>query len=210
MEARFDLYQLRVKRFGDIFMSVVLLVVLSPLLLLIAVSVRTVLGAPVLFRQTRPGLNGVPFTLVKFRTMRNESSASGTELGDAERLSKFGLWLRTTSLDELPELLNVLRGQMSFVGPRPLLMEYLPRYTPSQARRHEVLPGITGWAQINGRNALTWKEKFEMDVWYIENASLKLDFNILLRTVAAVITRSGINSEGQATAAPFMNEEPLS
>lgn len=210
MEARFDLYQLRVKRFGDILMSAVLLVVLSPLLLLIAVSVRTALGAPILFRQQRPGLNGTPFTLVKFRTMRIESPANGTKLGDAERLSKFGRWLRTTSLDELPELLNVLRGQMSFVGPRPLLMEYLPRYTPIQARRHEVRPGITGWAQINGRNALSWKEKFELDVWYVENASFKLDFSILLRTVAAVITRSGINSEGHATVAPFMNEEPLS
>jgi len=141
--------------------------------------------------------------------MSDERSPDGTGLDDAERLNGFGRWLRTTSLDELPELFNVLRGQMSLVGPRPLLMEYLPQYSTVQARRHEVRPGITGWAQINGRNALSWKEKFELDVWYVENVNLQLDLKILMRTVSTVISRSGIHSEGQATAAPFRNQDPL-
>jgi lipopolysaccharide/colanic/teichoic acid biosynthesis glycosyltransferase len=193
------------KRVIDVVVSGILLVLLSPLLILLAVAVRAVMGSPVLFRQERPGRHGVPFELAKFRTMRNESAPGGEQLSDAERLSKFGTWLRSTSLDELPELANVLLGKMSLVGPRPLLMEYLPRYSAEQARRHDVRPGITGWAQVNGRNALSWEEKFELDVWYVDHVSLKVDLRILVRTVSSVIVRSGINSEGEATAKPFEN-----
>ena len=209
MDAKLGLYQLRVKRLGDFFISAMFLTALSPLIFIIAVGVRVRLGSPVLFRQLRPGRDGVPFVLVKFRTMSDERSPDGTGLDDAERLNGFGRWLRTTSLDELPELFNVLRGQMSLVGPRPLLMEYLAQYSTVQARRHEVRPGITGWAQINGRNALSWKDKFELDVWYVENVNLQLDLKILMRTVSTVISRSGIHSEGQATVAPFRNQDPL-
>jgi sugar transferase EpsL len=209
MDAKLGLYQLRVKRLGDFFISAMFLTALSPLIFIIAVAVRVRLGSPVLFRQLRPGKDGVPFELVKFRTMSDGRSPEGTGLDDAERLNSFGRWLRTTSLDELPELFNVLRGQMSLVGPRPLLMEYLAQYSTVQARRHEVRPGITGWAQINGRNALSWKEKFELDVWYVENVNLQLDLKILMRTVSTVISRSGIHSEGQATVAPFRNQDPL-
>ena len=198
-------YSVCCKRVIDVVVSVILLVLLSPLLLLLAILVRFAMGSPVLFRQERPGRDGAPFNLAKFRTMRNESAPGGGQLSDAERLNRFGSWLRSTSLDELPELVNVLRGKMSLVGPRPLLMEYLPRYSAAQARRHEVRPGITGWAQVNGRNALTWKDKFELDVWYVDHLSLNLDLRLLLRTVAAVIARSGISSEGEATATPFEN-----
>lgn len=170
----------------------------------LAILVALKLGRPVLFRQTRPGLRGKPFVLLKFRTMTDERDADGVLLPDEKRLLPFGAWLRSTSLDELPELINVLKGEMSLVGPRPLLMRYLSRYSPRQARRHEVRPGLTGWAQVNGRNAVSWEEKFEMDVWYVENRSFWLDVQILARTVAAVFDRRGINSPGAATAPEFM------
>jgi len=199
------MYSLWFKRLCDVFMSGLLILVLAPLFFTIAVCIRVRMGPPVLFRQRRPGQGGVPFTLVKFRTMVSEIAPDGTKLSDEERLSKLGRWLRATSLDELPELVNVLRGQMSLVGPRPLLMEYLPRYNSVQGRRHEVRPGLTGWAQVHGRNALPWKNKFELDVWYVDHLSMQLDLRILVRTVSAVISRAGISSEGQATAAPFEN-----
>ena len=199
------MYSLWFKRLCDVFMSGLLILVLAPLFFTIAVCIRVRMGPPVLFRQRRPGRGGVPFTLVKFRTMVSEIAPDGTKLSDEERLSKLGRWLRATSLDELPELVNVLRGQMSLVGPRPLLMEYLPRYNSVQGRRHEVRPGLTGWAQVHGRNALPWKNKFELDVWYVDHLSMQLDLRILVRTVSAVISRAGISSKGQATAAPFEN-----
>jgi lipopolysaccharide/colanic/teichoic acid biosynthesis glycosyltransferase len=170
--------------------------------MILGAVVRFRLGSPVFFRQVRPGRNGRPFKLIKLRTMTNEDDRQGTLPSDDNRLTDFGRWLRSTSLDELPELINVLKGEMSLVGPRPLLMEYLPLYSPRQARRHEVRPGITGWAQINGRNALSWEEKFELDVWYVENQSLWLDIKILFLTVLKVFTREGINAPGSATA-PF-------
>ncbi|HEY0777079.1 MAG TPA: sugar transferase [Gemmatirosa sp.] len=179
------------------------LIVLSPVMLVVAIVVARRMGRPVLFRQTRPGRGGRPFTMYKFRTMRDAVDAAGRPLADAERLTPFGRFLRSTSLDELPELYNVLVGQMSLVGPRPLLMQYLPLYTPEQARRHEVRPGITGWAQVNGRNAITWEEKFARDVWYVDHQSLALDFRILFRTVARVFAREGVSAAGEATATPF-------
>lgn len=174
-----------------------------PLLLVLAWVVRRKLGAPVLFRQRRPGYQGRIFELWKFRTMTEDRDAGGQRLPDAQRLTPFGRWLRATSLDELPELLNVLRGDMSLVGPRPLLIQYLERYSPEQARRHEVLPGITGWAQINGRNAISWPEKFKLDVWYVEHRSLWLDLRILAITAARVFSRHGINAPGEATMPEF-------
>ena len=188
---------LGMKRLIDVIASLVALVVLAPLLLGIAIAIRVKMGAPVLFRQTRPGWHGEPFDILKFRTMRDG------EAPDAERLTPFGGFLRETSLDELPELINVLKGEMSLVGPRPLLMEYLPLYSPEQARRHEMRPGLTGWAQVNGRNALSWPEKFAHDVWYVENQSLALDFRILLMTIAAVFSRQGISAPGEATMPRF-------
>ena len=186
---------------------------LLPLLLILTVLVRLKLGRPVFFRQTRPGLGGRPFSLVKFRTMTDARDAHGALLPDSARLTAFGRFLRAASLDELPELANVLRGEMSLVGPRPLLMQYLSRYAPEQARRHDVLPGITGWAQIHGRNALTWEEKFRLDVWYVDHWSLALDVRILLATLAKVVRREGISQPGHATAAEFMGsptpEEPV-
>jgi len=179
------------------------LVLLSPLLLLIALLVRINLGSPILFRQQRPGRHGRPFELMKFRSMTNERDSSGELLPEAERLTRFGRFLRSTSLDELPELWNVLKGEMSLVGPRPLLLEYLPLYTSRQARRHDVRPGITGWAQVNGRNAVDWDELLEMDAWYVENRSLLLDFRILLRTLETVVRREGITEEGQVTRSRF-------
>ncbi|WP_304529200.1 sugar transferase [Blastococcus sp. Marseille-P5729] len=178
-------------------------VVLSPLFLAIAVAVRLTTGSPVLFRQMRPGLHGRPFQILKFRTMCDAADADGQLLSDDERLTKFGAWLRSTSLDELPELFNVLRGEMSLVGPRPLLMQYLPLYSEFQARRHEVRPGVTGWAQVNGRNAISWDQKFDLDVWYVDNWSLALDVRILGRTVLKVLQRQGIAQEGCATAKYF-------
>ncbi len=179
------------------------LVVLSPLLLGIAAAVRLTTGSPVVFRQVRSGLHGASFTMRKFRTMSDARDAAGALLPDAQRLTRLGRLLRSTSLDELPELFNVLTGDMSLVGPRPLLPEYLPLYSPEQARRHQVKPGITGWAQVNGRNAISWEEKFRLDVWYVEHQSLALDFKILFMTAAKIFLREGISQEGQATADRF-------
>ena len=194
------------KRLLDMFLSLAALAVLSPVLLATAILVRIRLGSPVLFRQVRPGLGGKLFTLWKFRTMRDERDETGRPLPDGERLTPFGKALRSTSLDELPELWNVLRGDMSIVGPRPLLVQYLPRYSPRQARRHEVRPGITGWAQVNGRNALSWDEKFEMDVWYVEHVSFALDATIIARTVIKIVQREGISTDGHATAPEFLGD----
>ena len=192
-----------IKRVVDIVGASVGIILFAPVMLVVALLVLLTMGRPVLFRQKRPGLRGKPFTLYKFRTMRDARSASGELLPDELRLTTFGKWLRSTSLDELPELFNVLKGEMSLVGPRPLLMEYLPRYSPEQARRHEVKPGITGWAQVNGRNALSWEEKFRMDVWYVDNWNLWLDMKILLLTIWKVLKREGINAEGCATMPVF-------
>jgi lipopolysaccharide/colanic/teichoic acid biosynthesis glycosyltransferase len=192
-----------VKRAFDLIVAALLLLLLSPLIVTTALLVLVFLGTPVLFRQRRPGREGRPFTICKFRTMRDLRDADGLVLGDADRLTRLGRFLRRTSLDELPELWNVLRGEMSLVGPRPLLMEYLPRYSPEQRRRHQVRPGITGWTQVNGRNALTWDEKLRLDVWYVDHRSMWLDFKILLRTVATVVTREGITAPGAATMPPF-------
>jgi len=197
---------LAAKRAIDVALSAAGLVVTAPLLGATAAAVR-ITGPPVFFRQRRPGLGGKPFELVKFRTMRDARDASGRPLPDAERLTTVGRVLRATSIDELPQLWNVLRGDMSLVGPRPLLVEYLPRYTPRQARRHEVLPGITGWAQIHGRNALGWEEKFELDVWYVEHWSLWLDLKILALTAVRVAQRRGISSRGHATMPEFTGGE---
>jgi sugar transferase EpsL len=182
------------KRLFDISVAAVLLIVLSPLMLAIAALVKLKLGAPVLFSQVRPGLQGRPFRMFKFRTMLDTRDADGELLPSDRRLTRFGKKLRATSLDELPELWNVLKGDMSLVGPRPLLMEYLPLYTPDEYRRHEVRPGITGWAQINGRNKLSWEEKFRLDVWYVDHVSLWLDIKILFMTVAKVLAREGISA----------------
>ncbi len=191
------------KRLFDVVASAAGLLVLSPVLGVVAFLVRRRLGSPVLFKQTRPGLGGQPFTLCKFRTMTGDRDARGNLLPDADRLPPFGQWLRATSLDELPELWNVLRGDMSIVGPRPLLMQYLPLYSPRQARRHEARPGITGLAQVSGRNAISWDERFELDVWYVENQSLLLDLKILWRTITQVLRREGVSQEGQATVEYF-------
>ena len=191
------------KRCFDFVVALAGLVVLSPLLLAIVALVRWRLGSPVLFRQQRPGLGGRPFTLIKFRTMTDARGADGAAAPDAQRLTAFGRFLRSTSLDELPELYNVLVGDMSLVGPRPLLMEYLPLYSAHQRRRHEVRPGITGWAQVNGRNAISWEQKFDLDVWYVDNASFWLDLRILWLTLWRVLGREGISGEGSATAERF-------
>lgn len=191
------------KRLFDIVVALTALLLLSPLFLLLFVLVRLKLGAPVLFRQARPGLNGNIFNMIKFRTMTNAVDSQGVALSDAERLTPFGALLRSTSLDELPELWNVLKGDMSLVGPRPLLPEYLSLYTPEQAKRHLVRPGITGWAQINGRNAISWEQKFALDVWYVEHQSFWLDCKILLLTVLKVFKRDGISSEGVVTTEKF-------
>jgi sugar transferase EpsL len=192
-----------VKRSFDVITTIAGLLLIWPLVLLLAVMVRIKLGSPIFFCQTRPGLHGKPFTMVKFRTMTDERDGQGQLLHDDKRLTPFGKFLRSTSFDELPELINVLKGEMSLVGPRPLLMEYLPRYSPAQARRHEVRPGITGWAQVNGRNAISWEEKFKLDVWYVDNQSFCLDLKILWMTLAKVFKREGISQEGQATAEKF-------
>jgi sugar transferase EpsL len=192
-----------VKRALDLFVTVIALSLSAPLIPLLAALVAWRLGRPVLFRQVRPGLHGKPFEIVKFRTMRDALDAAGTPLPDDQRLTTLGRFLRAHSLDELPALWNVLKGDMSLVGPRPLLMEYLPLYTPRQARRHEVRPGITGWAQVNGRNALDWDARFELDVWYVDNRSLWLDCEILGLTLWRVFQRSGISYEGEATMTRF-------
>jgi lipopolysaccharide/colanic/teichoic acid biosynthesis glycosyltransferase len=196
------------KRVFDIGLSFVVLVGLSPMLLGIAALVRLKLGAPVLFSQRRPGRGGRIFTLLKFRTMTDACDARGKLLSDAERLTLFGQWLRETSLDELPELWNVLRGEMSLVGPRPLLVEYLERYTPKEARRHEVRPGLTGWAQVNGRNATTWEQRLALDVWYVDHRSFWLDLRILALTVVSVLRRDGISAPGVATMTEFRPPTP--
>ena len=187
----------------DSFGALVALLLLSPVVAVLCILVRSKLGSPVFFRQVRPGIEGRPFNMVKFRTMTDERGPDGGLLPDDQRLTALGAWLRSTSLDELPELFNVLKGDMSLVGPRPLLMEYLPRYSDRQARRHEVRPGITGWAQINGRNALSWEEKFELDVWYVDNRSLWLDIMILFKTVLQVLKRDGISHGEEATMPRF-------
>ena len=191
------------KRLFDLVVSVIGFMFISPVLLLIAIVVRLLLGTPVLFIQQRPGLGGKPFMVYKFRTMTDERDAKGKLLPDSERLAPIGRFLRKTSLDELPELLNVIKGDMSLVGPRPLLMEYLPLYTPEQARRHDVKPGITGWAQVNGRNAISWEDRFKLDLWYVDNWSMRLDVKILLMTLVKVARRSGINQDGSATMEKF-------
>jgi lipopolysaccharide/colanic/teichoic acid biosynthesis glycosyltransferase len=193
-----------VKRLLDIGLTLPVLILLSPLLLFLSILVVYQHGFPILFKQERPGYQGKIFTIYKFRTMKNLRDDHGKPLPDEQRLTKFGRFLRATSLDELPELLNVLKGEMSIVGPRPLLVEYLPRYNKKQFRRHEVLPGITGWAQINGRNAITWQEKFDLDVWYVDNWSLWLDIKIIILSIVKVLKREGISQPGQATAEPFM------
>ena len=198
------MYRALGKRLLDLALVIPGLVVLGPALLLIAAGVRRYMGSPVLFRQIRPGLRGEPFEIRKFRTMTDERDADGNLLPDAERLTPLGSFLRRSSLDELPELLNVLTGDMSLVGPRPLIMSYLDRYTPEQARRNEVVPGVTGWAQVNGRNALSWEQKFAYDVWYVDHLSLWLDLKILAMTVWQVFAGHGVSAEGHATMPEFM------
>jgi len=193
-----------VKRAVDVAAAAIGLVILSPLIGVAALAIRCLMGSPIFFKQERPGLLGVPFTLVKFRTMADTRSPSGDLLPDADRLTALGRFLRRTSLDELPQLWNVLKGDLSLVGPRPLLMRYLQRYSPFQMRRHEVKPGITGWAQVNGRNAITWDEKFALDVWYVDNWSLKLDLKIILLTVVRVFSGRGVTQEGKSTVDEFL------
>lgn len=191
------------KRFFDVLISSIAIVSLLPVFLILIVTVRVKLGAPVFFLQVRPGKDGKSFKMLKFRSMRDENDENGKPLPDSQRMTNFGNLLRSTSLDELPELWNVLKGEMSLVGPRPLLMEYLPLYSDDQYRRHEVRPGVTGWAQINGRNAISWEEKFKLDVWYVDNHSLWLDIKILFLTVKKVMVRDGISAEGEVTMTRF-------
>lgn len=191
------------KRLLDIVIASIALVILSPLYIFVAYKVKKNLGSPVLFRQVRPGLNGIPFEMIKFRTMKDAVDIQGNPLPDHERLTPFGKMLRSTSLDEMPELWNVIKGDMSIVGPRPLLMEYLPLYNKEQAKRHDVRPGMTGHAQVNGRNAISWEQKFKLDTWYVENRSLWLDFKIMLQTVKKVIAKDDISEAGEATMSKF-------
>ena len=197
------------KRVFDICVSAIALSLLAPVFIATAILVRVKLGSPILFRQVRPGLHGQPFKMMKFRTMTDERNSQGELLPDAQRLTSFGKFLRSSPLDELPELLNVLKGDMSLVGPRPLLMEYLPLYSAEQSRRHHVKPGITGWAQINGRNAISWEQKFALDVWYVDNQSVLLDIKILCLTVWKVFKREGISAAGEATTAKFTGNQSL-
>jgi len=198
---------LKIKFFFDLFVTIIALSLLWPLLLMLSVVVRLKLGSPVLFRQQRPGHHGKPFMMYKFRTMTDARDTVGNLLPDDERLPSFGRFLRSSSLDELPELINVLKGDMSLVGPRPLLMEYLPLYSPLQARRHDIRPGITGWAQVNGRNTISWDDKFKLDVWYVDHHNLWLDMKILWLTVTKVFKREGISQHGQATMEKFKGSE---
>jgi len=193
----------RFKGVGDRLLALMVMLLLLPLLILLALQVRARLGPPVFFRQQRPGLYAQPFWLLKFRTMTNARDTRGCLLPDAVRLTRFGIWLRSTSLDELPGLWNILRGEMSFIGPRPLLMQYLPLYSSEQSRRHDVKPGFSGWAQINGRNAISWEEKFCLDLWYVDHHCFLLDLRIIVQTICAVIRREGINATGEATMPPF-------
>lgn len=192
-----------IKRFFDFSIALLALFLLLPVLILVSCMILILIGRPILFVQKRPGRHGKTFNMFKFRTMTNALDASGRLLADSERMTRFGQFLRSTSLDELPELLNVLKGDMSLVGPRPLLIDYLPLYSERQSRRHEVRPGISGWAQVNGRNALSWEEKFELDVWYVENRTLWLDLKILILTVWRVIKRDGISQDGEVTMSKF-------
>ncbi|NWE11611.1 sugar transferase [Pseudomonas yamanorum] len=192
-----------IKRGFDLFASLLGLILLSPVIAVIAWNIRKKLGSPVLFRQVRPGRNGKPFEMIKFRTMRDAHNANGEPLPDSQRMTAFGSFLRSSSLDELPELWNVVKGDMSLVGPRPLLMEYLPLYSAEQYRRHEVRPGVSGWAQINGRNAIEWEEKFKLDTWYVDNQSFWLDMKVIFLTIKKVLVRDGISAEGEATASKF-------
>jgi sugar transferase EpsL len=196
-------YHRRGKRLFDIAGATAALIITSPLQLAVAAIVRHRMGSPVLFKQKRPGIEGRPFTILKFRTMRNFEIQDNGDKSDAVRLTPFGRWLRSTSFDELPELMNVLQGDMSLVGPRPLLMDYVNRYTPEQAQRHSVKPGITGWAQVHGRNSLTWEEKFTLDVWYVKHMTFKIDVQILWHTLIQVMNRSGVNAEGYETMPEF-------
>lgn len=197
----------RIKRAMDVVVSLSALIALSPVLLVVALLVRSRLGSPVLFRQVRPGLGGQPFEMIKFRTMLDALGPDGQPLSDAERLTPFGRWLRSTSLDELPELWNVLKGDMSLVGPRPLLMEYLPLYSAEQARRHEVRPGVTGWAQVNGRNAISWDEKFALDIYYVKHGDIVVDLKILFLTLHKVLQRDGVSSATAATMERFTGRD---
>lgn len=195
------------KRLLDIFIASIALILLSPLYFYVAYKVKKNLGSPVLFRQVRPGLHGKPFEMIKFRSMKDAVDAQGNPLPDSERLTPFGQMLRSTSLDEMPELWNVIKGDMSIVGPRPLLMEYLPLYSPEQAKRHDVRPGMTGHAQVNGRNAIGWEEKFKLDTWYVENQSIWLDFKIMFKTVHKVLAKDDISAEGEATMTRFTGSQ---
>lgn len=195
------------KRWFDLVVSTIALGCLWPVMIAVAIFIRTKLGAPVFFVQQRPGLDGAPFNMIKFRTMLNAKDADGRDLADSERLTGFGKFLRSTSLDELPELWNIIKGDMSLVGPRPLLMQYLPLYSSLQARRHEVRPGITGWAQVNGRNALSWEDKFRCDIWYVDNRTIWLDVYILFLTILRVVQRNGVSAHGEATMPAFTGAE---
>lgn len=197
------MYKRCFKRSFDFILALLALILLSPMILLVYILVLIKFGHPVFFKQRRPGKDGKIFTMYKFRTMLNEKDKNGNDLPDMLRLTKFGMLLRSTSLDELPELINVLKGEMSLVGPRPLLVEYLDRYTPEQKRRHEVRPGITGWAQVNGRNSISWEDKFKLDVWYVDNCSIWLDFKIIFLTIAKVFVRDGISQSGHVTVEKF-------
>ena len=196
-----------IKRLFDITAATAALVALSPVYAIAAYKVKQNLGSPVLFRQTRPGLDGTPFEMIKFRTMKDAIDSDGNPLPDSERLTDFGKALRNSSLDELPELWNVVKGEMSLVGPRPLLMEYMPLYSKAQLRRHDVRPGITGYAQVNGRNAIGWDKKFELDTWYVDNQSLWLDIKILFKTVKKVVVKDGISADGEATMSKFTGSQ---
>lgn len=196
-----------IKRLLDIIVASISLTLLGPILIFVALLIKARLGSPILFSQARPGKDGKPFQMIKFRTMRDSSDENGKPLPDHQRMTPLGSFLRAASLDEFPELWNVLKGEMSLVGPRPLLMEYLPLYSERQYRRHDVLPGITGWAQVNGRNALSWEEKFELDIWYVENQSVWLDIKILCLTVKKVLVRDGINAVGEATMTKFTGSD---
>jgi lipopolysaccharide/colanic/teichoic acid biosynthesis glycosyltransferase len=195
------------KRLLDIIIASIALILLSPLYAFVSYKVKKNLGSPVLFRQVRPGLHGKPFEMIKFRTMKDAVDEQGNPLPDSERLTPFGQMLRSTSLDEMPELWNVIKGDMSIVGPRPLLMEYLPLYNPEQAKRHDVRPGMTGHAQVNGRNAIGWEEKFKLDTWYVENQSIWLDFKIMFKTVHKVLAKDDISAEGEATMTRFTGSQ---
>jgi len=196
------------KRLFDIIASIIFIILFAPILLVLCFLVRRKMGSPIIFSQVRPGLNARPFTMIKFRSMIDAYDEKGEPLPDSERLTRFGKFLRSSSIDELPEIWNVLKGDMSLVGPRPLLMEYVPLYTPEQAKRMDIRPGVTGWAQVNGRNAISWEKKFEMDVWYVENRTLWLDIKIIFMTLKKIIIKEGISADGEATMSKFTGTKP--